>query len=139
MSSCVLTYDLLDADALRAAVVRPSIGAVLVFVGVSREDFDGRPVQRLEYEAYPEMALAELDAIAAEVREKWPGSRVAIAHRLGVVPVGEASLVIAVGTPHRAACYEASRHAIEAIKARVPIWKREVFADGTRWKANTPG
>lgn len=128
----------IDVAAVRAAVSDPGFGAILVFEGVGRDTFDGRPVLRLEYEAWPEMVVPALARIAAEASDRW-GARVAIVHRTGVVAIGEPSVVIAVGTPHRAACYEASRHCIEALKASVPIWKKEIYADGSAWKANTPG
>ena len=133
-----LTDGPIDVDAVRVAVSSPTAGAVLVFHGVTRDHFDGREVVRLEYQAYAEMAVAELEAIGASVAEQWPGARTAIVHRLGVVPVTEASVVIAVSTPHRAECYEASRYAIDRLKMRVPIWKREVYRDGSAWKANAP-
>jgi molybdopterin synthase catalytic subunit len=126
----------LDVEATRRAVEHPSCGAVLVFVGETRDTFAGRRVLRLEYEAWPEVATAELQRIVDEIGERWPGSRSAIVHRTGTVALGEPSVVIAVAAPHRAACYEASRHGIEALKSRVPIWKKEWFEDGSVWKAN---
>ncbi|MFT4621611.1 MAG: molybdopterin synthase catalytic subunit [Myxococcota bacterium] len=128
----------IDVQAVRAAVTTPTAGAVLVFHGVTRDNFDGRVVVELAYEAYAPMAVAELERIGAEVSERWPGARTAIVHRLGVVPVTEASVVIAVSTPHRAECYEASRYAIDRLKDRVPIWKKEIYRDGSAWKANAP-
>ncbi len=128
----------IDLAAVRAAVADPGCGAVLIFEGTARNAFEGRRVVHLSYEAWAEAALAEMEAIAAEIRAEWPGSRVAMVHRVGLVPIGEASVVIAVSTPHRAACYEASRAAIERLKARVPIWKKESYEDGSAWKANTP-
>jgi molybdopterin synthase catalytic subunit len=128
----------IDVAAVQAAVASPAAGAVLLFLGVGREDFDGRRVVGLAYEAYAGMATAEMERIAAEIAARWPGARVAMVHRTGPVAIGEASVVIAVSTPHRAEGYEASRYAIEALKARVPIWKKEIYADGSAWKANTP-
>jgi molybdopterin synthase catalytic subunit len=127
----------IDVASVTAAVSHASAGAELVFLGVAREDFHGQLVKSLSYEAYPQLALPEMQRIADEVAERWPGARVAIVHRTGPVAIGEASVVIAVSTPHRAACYEASRYAIDALKARVPIWKKEIYADGSAWKANT--
>jgi molybdopterin synthase catalytic subunit len=126
----------IDVAQVEASVRDASCGAVLVFVGTTRDTFDDRPVLRLEYEAYVALAQAELMAIASEIGARWPGARAALVHRLGVVPVTEASVVIAVATPHRADAYDASRYAIEALKARVPIWKKEVYDDGHAWKAN---
>ena len=126
----------LDYGALRAAVIRPGAGCVLLFEGVTRDHFEGRPVLRLEYEAYAPMAEAVMAAIGAEVEAALPGVVVAMAHRVGLVPVSEPSVLIAVSAPHRGAAYEASRRCIEALKARVPVWKREVYADGSAWKEN---
>ncbi len=128
----------IDANAVRAAVSDPSFGAILVFEGVTRNNFEGRQVSRLAYEAYPEMAIPALETIGRQIAERWPGAKCAIVHRLGVCPVEEASVVIAVGTPHRPACYEASRFALEELKAQVPIWKKEIYDDGSAWKANAP-
>jgi len=130
-----LTHDPIDVRAVRDAVADPGHGALMVFEGVGRDDFDGREVTELAYEAYPALALPVLNAIVDEVTAQF-GGRAAIVHRLGVVPIGEPTVVIAVGTPHRAACYEASRYALEALKERLPVWKKEVYADGSAWKAN---
>lgn len=132
-----LVDDRIDVEAVRRSVDDPGFGAVLVFEGVGRNHFDGRPVHALTYEAYAEMAVPAMQQIADEASERW-SARVAIVHRTGTVAIGEPSVVIAVGTPHRAACYEASRFAIDALKERVPIWKKEIYADGHAWKANTP-
>ena len=110
----------------------------MLFVGVTRDNFEGRDVVRLEYEAYDALAIDQMQSIANEIAQRHPGARTAMVHRLGLVPVGEASIVIAVGTPHRAAAYEASRYAIDTLKERVPIWKKEIYGDGSAWKANTP-
>lgn len=128
----------IDVASVRRAVEDPSLGAVLVFEGVARDTFEGRRVVGLAYEAYVPAAEAELARIGAEIVARWPGSRCAMVHRTGDVAIGEASVVIAVGTPHRAACYEASRYAIEQLKERVPIWKKEMYEDGSAWKANAP-
>ena len=128
----------IDVAAVIASVGDPAQGAILVFLGVGRADFDGRPVLSLAYEAYPAMALPELHKIAAEIAVNWPGAKTAIVHRTGAVAIGEASVVIATSTPHRAACYEANRYAIEALKARVPVWKKEIYGDGSAWKENRP-
>lgn len=133
-----LVHGPIDVAAVRAAVSDPGFGAILVFEGVARDHFEGRPVRRLAYEAYPELALPVLDEILAEVAARF-GARAAIVHRLGEVPVTEPTVVIAVGAPHRAEAYEASRYAIEALKARLPVWKKEIYADGAAWKANEAG
>ncbi|MEC7946124.1 MAG: molybdenum cofactor biosynthesis protein MoaE [Myxococcota bacterium] len=124
---------------VEAAVVWPGAGAVLTFSGIARDNFEGRPVRALEYEAYPELALPVLQQISNEVKEQWPGARVAMVHRTGRLGISEPSVVISVATPHRAACYAASRYAIDALKARLPVWKKEIYDDGAAWKANAEG
>jgi molybdopterin synthase catalytic subunit len=118
------------------AVSNPEAGAVIVFEGVTRNHHDGKSVERLEYEAYGGMAEREMAQIGSRIADRWPGVRVAMVHRLGVVAVGEASVVIAVSAPHRGEAYAASRFAIDELKAHVPVWKKEVYADGSVWKAN---
>ncbi|MGC6491630.1 MAG: molybdenum cofactor biosynthesis protein MoaE [Myxococcota bacterium] len=120
---------------LLAAVRDPRFGAELVFYGVTRNHHDGRPVLRLEYEAYPELAEPELAALVTEAEGRWP-CKVALVHRVGVVPQGEPSVIICVAAAHRAEAYEASRWVIDTLKERVPIWKREVYEDGASWRAN---
>ena len=131
-----LTDSVIDVQAVRAAISRDEAGAVLIFEGVTRNHHDGRTVMRLEYEAYAGMAEAQMSAICSEISGRWPGGRVAMVHRVGVVAVGEASVVIGVSAPHRDEAYAASRHAIDTLKASVPIWKKEIYADGSVWKAN---
>jgi len=126
----------LDRERFRQAVSSPGFGAILLFEGVARDHFDGRTVTRLEYEAYGEMAVLEMQKIAEEAAAQWPQVRIAIGHRTGVVKIEEASLIIAVGAPHRPESYEASRFVLEAIKDRLPVWKKEVYEDGEDWKAN---
>jgi molybdopterin synthase catalytic subunit len=127
----------IDVLAVQAAVTWPGAGAVLLFAGITRDSFAGRPVTRLEYEAYPGMAVPVMARIGAEAEARWPGVRVAMVHRTGRVDISEASVVIAVSAPHRADAYAASRFAIDELKARVPVWKREHYADAApAWKAN---
>ena len=113
-------------------------GAVCLFVGVVRNENRGRAVLRLEYEAYEEMALPLMEAIAAETARRFPVTDVRVVHRLGRLVVGEASVVIAVSSPHRAEAFAACRFAIDTLKARVPIWKKELYADGSEWLDGTP-
>jgi molybdopterin synthase catalytic subunit len=109
-------------------------GAVTVFVGRVRDHNHGRPVIRLHYEAYGEMAERELAAILDETADRWTLSHLEAVHRTGTLELGELSVAIVVAAPHRATAYEASRHVIEEIKRRLPIWKREEYADGeTEW------
>jgi molybdopterin synthase catalytic subunit len=129
-----LTDQPIDVEALEASVAGPSHGALVTFVGRSRDVADdGRRVIELEYEVYPEMAASVLDEIGAEAETRF-GARVAVVHRFGVVPIGEAAVAIVTAAVHRAQAYEANRFVIEAIKERLPIWKRERFADGSEWK-----
>ena len=122
----------LDPAALLREVSGPSNGALILFVGTVRETNDGRRVTGIEYAAYEAMADRELRAIAVEACERWGTGHVVVEHRIGRLDVGEASVVIAVAHPRRAQAYEASRYVIEELKRRVPIWKREEYADGTR-------
>lgn len=127
----------LDTAAAIAYVTVPAAGGVSVFIGTTRDSFEGKVVTRLEYEAYEPMALRELRAIAAEARARWGVLRVAVLHRTGVVPVTHASVVIAVGSAHRGEGLDAVRYLIDTLKARVPIWKREFYAgDDAVWKEN---
>lgn len=133
----LLTDAPLDVRALEAAVRAPGNGALLTFAGVARDD-GTPPLRALFYEAWHEVALRELTQVADDTRARWPAVRVAIAHRTGEVAVGEPSVVVAVGAPHRDECYAASRFAIDTLKATVRIWKKELYADGGAWVANRP-
>jgi len=129
----------IDAAAVTAAVADPATGATCTFIGTTRDHNDGRRVTGLEYEAYPEMALAEMRKIGDEARRRWPIAGVAIVHRIGVVPIGEASVVIAVSSAHRVAAFEACHFAIDRLKEVVPIWKKEHFAGGEVWIGSQRG
>jgi molybdopterin synthase catalytic subunit len=130
-----LTDASIDVPALEDSVAGPGHGALVTFVGRARDrSDDGRQVVELEYEAYPEMALSVLEEIAGQVGARWPGVAVAVVHRTGIVPIGEAAVAIVAAAPHRSDAYEANRFVIEAIKERLPIWKRERFVDGSEWK-----
>jgi len=111
----------------------PADGAVCLFVGVVRNENQGRPVLHLEYEAYEEMALPLLEEIAAETARRYPVTGVRLVHRLGRLGVGEVSVAVAVSSPHRAEAFAACRFAIDNLKAKVPIWKKEFYADGSAW------
>lgn len=123
----------LSADWYQQKVLAPTCGAVALFVGVVREFTGDKRTLSLKYEAYGEMAEREMTKIAREMQERWPGARVAIGHRIGELAIGEASVIVAVATPHRAAAFEAARFGIDTIKERVPIWKKEVWDDGESW------
>lgn len=127
-----LVREPIDANVLIRSVSHAANGAVLLFLGVVRDVNDGRAVIGIEYSAYEPMANRELDAIANGAVQRFEVTDVAIQHRLGALALEDASVGIAVAHPHRAAAYEASRWIIEEIKRRVPIWKREHYADGTR-------
>jgi molybdopterin synthase catalytic subunit len=129
----------IDAAAVSAAVAHPSTGAIVTFVGTTRDHNEGRRVTRLEYEAYPEMALAELRKIGDMACHRWPIERMAIVHRIGVVPLGEASVVIAVSAGHRGAAFAACHFAIDRLKEVVPIWKKEHFEGGEIWIGSQTG
>ncbi len=125
-----LVQSLIDVAPLLAAAARPECGAVNLFLGTTRDHHEGRRVLRLEYEAHESMALAALLALEVEARERFGLAHVVVVHRLGVVPVAEASVAVVVSTPHRAPAFEASRWIMDELKRRVPIWKKEHFADG---------
>ena len=124
----------IDVAALERGVTGTQTGAVVTFVGRARDVADdGRTVVELEYEAYAEMAASVLEEIRAEAESRF-GVSCAVVHRSGVVPIGEAAVAIVTAALHRGAAYEANRWVIEAIKERLPIWKRERFLDGSEWK-----
>ena len=129
-----LVDGLIDVPALEASVAGSGHGAVVTFVGRARDrSDDGREVIELEYEVYAELASTVLEEVAAAAEARWDAS-VAVVHRHGVVPIGEAAVAIVTAAAHRAEAYEANRFVIEEIKSRLPIWKRERFSDGTEWK-----
>jgi molybdopterin synthase catalytic subunit len=123
----------LDSEALVAVVDKKGDGAVVTFAGFVRDHNQGRQVQFLEYEAYEPLAIRALQRIVDEARQLWPGARVAVHHRLGRLEIGEASVVIAAASPHRADAFAACRYTIERVKQIVPIWKREHFDGGDVW------
>lgn len=130
-----LTEAPIDVGRLTAAVSAPSRGAVLLFLGTVRDSHRGQRVERLTYSAYRPMAEERLVRIVEELEAAGDDLALAIVHRLGEVAVGEASVVIAAASPHRAAAYEASRRALERLKHEVPIWKREHYGDGgSAWR-----
>ena len=129
-----LTRDPIQAEEVLDRVRAASDGAVVLLLGVVRDHNEGRDVRGIEYEAYQEMAMSVMTAIALEAGESVDTDRIAVVHRTGELEVGEVSLAIAVGSPHREEAYQASRYIIEEIKKRVPVWKKERFADGeTSW------
>jgi len=125
--------DRIDVAALEREVADASAGAIVSFTGTTRRDNAGRAVIRLEYEAYEPMALSEMRKLALEAGARWKITRIAIAHRVGVVEIGETSVAVAVSAPHRAEAFEACRFAIDRLKEIVPIWKKEHFEGGEVW------
>jgi molybdopterin synthase catalytic subunit len=123
----------LDAAALEALVADGQTGAVTTFVGRVRRQNAGRLVLWLEYEAYAPLAIASFERIAGEVAERWPGTNLAIAHRVGRLSIGDASIVIAAASAHRGDAFAACRYAIERVKQISPIWKHEHFEGGAVW------
>jgi len=126
-----LTHEPLDPTGLLAQVSSPAAGAVVLFLGTTRELTAGRRTASLDYECYPQMAEKKLAELEAEARRRWPIVECAIVHRLGHLELGEASIAIAVSSPHRADAFAAGQWLIDTIKEVVPIWKRENWADGT--------
>jgi molybdopterin synthase catalytic subunit len=122
-----------SADEAVAHVSHAGAGAVCVFLGMVRDRSEGRPVDKLEYEAYPTMAVAEMGRIAAEIQAEIAGVRLAVVHRTGTLRVGDVAVVCAASAPHRGEAYRACRALIDRVKARVPIWKREHGPDGAYW------
>ena len=123
----------IDVAAVIAAVTRPAAGGISVFVGAVREEADGHAVTLLEYEAYRPMAIAEMQRCVDEIEKAFAVVRLSVSHRLGLLHVGDLAVVCAASAPHRAEAFAACRALIDAIKARVPIWKREHGPQGAYW------
>ncbi|XP_044265136.1 molybdopterin synthase catalytic subunit [Tribolium madens] len=138
MNFLKFTHDKLNVETLTDLVSSPKCGAVSIFMGTTRDTFDDKTVLKLEYEAYETMALKTLEKVCEEMRTKWPQiANIAVYHRLGAVPVKEASIVIAVAAPHRADALHATEWCIDKVKECVPIWKKEVYAEAApQWKQN---
>ena len=119
-------------------VASDSAGGTTVFIGTVRNKTKGKTVVRLEFEAYPPMAISEMKKIAEQAKEKWNAEKICIHHRTGVLDIGEIPVIIAVATPHRKAAFEACQYCIDTLKETVPIWKKEIFEDGEVWVAAHP-
>jgi molybdopterin converting factor subunit 1 len=128
-----VTTEPLDARRAESAVAHARAGAICTFTGIVRDSSRGRTVTHLEYEAFAEMATAQMRRIADEIADRWPDARVAMAHRTGRLEIGEASVVVSVSAPHRAEAIAACKWGIDRLKESVPIWKKEHAADGTYW------
>lgn len=132
-----LTRQPIDTTQLLADASQPAAGAVVLFVGITREFTAGRQTEQLAYEAHDAMAEAELTRLEAAARERWPLVACGIVHRLGDVPLAEASVAVVASSPHRVDAFDAARWLIDQLKQTVPIWKQEHYADGeTEWVHN---
>ncbi len=123
----------IDGAMVEEKVRAAGCGGIVTFVGTVREVSQGKRILRLEYEAYPGMAEKKMREIGEEIAARWPGARVAMAHRVGRLSIGEVAVAISVATPHRAEAFEACRHAIDRLKETVPIWKKEFTTEGEYW------
>ncbi len=128
-----VTSSPLNPEEITNAVRDCGNGAIITFLGTTRELSEGKDVLYLEYEAYQPMAEAMLNQIVMEIQEKWDINHVAIAHRTGKLAIGEISLVVAIGSEHRKEGFQAAQYTVDRIKTIVPIWKKEVFKDGSVW------
>jgi len=132
----LVTNEKLSLEDLVTKVEANSAGAISTFSGTTRDNFNGKKVLHLYYEAYEPMALKEMRTICRHMRSKWQLIKIAMAHRIGEVPIGEASVIITASSAHRRDSLEATQYAIDEIKAKVPIWKKEYYEDGSVWKEN---
>jgi molybdopterin synthase catalytic subunit/molybdopterin converting factor small subunit len=133
-----IVREIINTQAVLAKLKQPSDGAAVVFEGVVRDNTRGRRVLYLDYEAYEEMALKQMDTLAAQALQQFPIRDVAIVHRLGRLEIGETSVLIVVASAHRAAAFDACRWLIDTLKRTVPIWKKEYFEDGAVWSDGEP-
>ena len=132
-SRCQVLSTPLDVGDVVKRVSGPDSGGLVTFVGAVRNASRGKEIEHLEYEAYPEMAVQELDRITEEAAARWPGTRVAVDHRTGHLEIGDIAVVVVAASPHRGEAFEACRYTIDTLKERVPIWKKEVATDGAYW------
>lgn len=128
----------IDRDVLVASLKQPADGAIVVFDGIVRDNTRGRKTLYLDYEAYEEMALSQMQKLAVEVQERFAIDRVGVVHRLGRLEIGESSIVIVVTSAHRGVAFDACRWLIDTLKRTVPVWKKEHFADGAVWIDGEP-
>jgi molybdopterin synthase catalytic subunit len=128
-----ITRDEIDVEAVTKSAYSDSSGAVVTFMGTARQDKDGKNLVTLDYDAYPEMAVKKMEQVRDEIMERWPADQVSIVHRFGPIGVQVVSVAIAVSCPHRKEAFEACEYAIDRIKEIVPVWKKEVYEDGSEW------
>ena len=138
MTDIKITAEKIDVLSCIDWAIEPHSGGIDIFIGTVRDETKGKKVVRIEFEAYENMALHEMEKIAEEILVKWPVHKILIHHRTGVLSVGDIPVVIVVSAAHRAAAFEACRYAIDTLKQTVPIWKKEVFEDGEEWVAAHP-
>lgn len=134
MEDCWLTDQPLNAAEIARRTERPSDGGVVTFEGIVRDNSDGRCVRYLEYEAYAAMAVPKMREIVEEAARRWPETRLVMAHRTGRMDIGDASVVVVASSPHRLEAFQACQFGIDTLKQTVPIWKKEVFLDGSAWR-----
>ncbi|PQE05971.1 hypothetical protein CJF30_00004902 [Rutstroemia sp. NJR-2017a BBW] len=136
-----LTHDHLDAKVMLDKVRSPKAGAIVLFAGTTRDNFGGKPVKELQYTSYEPRALQTMLSICKDILQKHSLTSIAMIHRLGVVPIGEESILITVSSPHRQAAWRAGEEALEECKAKVEVWKKEEFGgeEGGVWRANRDG
>jgi molybdopterin synthase catalytic subunit len=128
-----LTLDTLDPEAIATNMRSNSNGAVVTFLGTTRDSFEGKKVLRLEYEAYEDMAIRKLGEVKQEAQNEFQIENISICHRIGLVEIGEISLVVVVASPHRKEAFLACQKIVDRVKEIVPIWKKEVFEGGSHW------
>ncbi len=128
----------LSAAQCEAHVTDDGAGGTVVFIGTVRNQTQGKEVKRLEFEAYRPMAIKEMEKIAHHIAQVWDAIAISMHHRVGVLQIQEAAVIIAVSTPHRVAAFAACQYAIDTLKETVPIWKKEIFSDGEIWVAAHP-
>jgi len=134
----LLSAEVLNIQACIDWIMSPESGGIDVFIGTVRNATKGKPVLKLDFEAYEPMAISQMEKIAQQAFEKWPVQKVLIHHRTGTLQVGEVPVIIAVSAAHRDAAFEACRYIIDTLKQTVPIWKKEAFEDGEVWVAAHP-
>ena len=135
----LITSDPIDTEKVASNVASDTDGAVVIFNGITRNKNQGRLVIKLEYEAYSPMAEETMQQIIDEMHDQWDIGAVAVAHRTGIVEIGQVSMCLAVSAPHRADAFKAAQYFVDELKQRVPIWKKEHFVGGEVWINDTPG
>jgi len=133
-----ITNDKIDKDRIVSQVTQTSAGAIVTFAGIVRDNFNGKKVLRMKYEANIDMASDMISSLEEEIKDQFNITDIIIQHRIGMLELSEDSVFIAVSSPHRAEGFDACRYAIDNLKKSVPIWKKEFFEDGESWVEGTP-